>query len=57
MIVAGREDSFIHAETVRKMSLVNGNTVIHEVNDTGHMVMMEKPDIISKILKKFLDSV
>lgn len=57
MIVIGKEDSFIPVETIRKMTVLNGNTVVHEIENAGHMVMMEKPDITSNILSNWSEGI
>jgi pimeloyl-ACP methyl ester carboxylesterase len=50
MIIAGKEDQFIPIQTSRKMHMFSPRSALFEVDNAGHMVMMENPQLTADAL-------
>jgi len=55
MLIRGAETDTLAAEAVEKLHRSLPNAVIHNLPDTGHLVPLEKPDEVSRLILKFLE--
>lgn len=54
LLVAGAEDAFRPAQVLKEAAEKIPNARLHVVPDCGHMPMMEKPELISSLLRDWL---
>ncbi len=57
LVVAGEQDKLIPIETAREMADLIPGSKIEIIPGTGHMPMMESPDLLSKVLLDFIKRV
>jgi pimeloyl-ACP methyl ester carboxylesterase len=55
-IICGAEDKMTPLKFSESLRDGIANSQLHVLDDTGHMVMLEQPDAVSNILKKFIDA-
>jgi pimeloyl-ACP methyl ester carboxylesterase len=56
LIVCGAEDKMTPLKYSELLQNGIANSQLHVVDNAGHMVMLEQPDIVANLLKKFIDN-
>lgn len=54
MVISGSDDQLISIETSRKISRQSRNSVLIEIENAGHMPMLEEPNKVAEAMKKFI---
>ncbi|MCD6577485.1 MAG: alpha/beta hydrolase [Anaerolineaceae bacterium] len=57
MVVAGVDDQLIPIEKSRRFAALPGCCILEEINNAGHMLMVEAPDRVAAALVKFVNQV
>jgi len=57
MILAGKNDEIIPIETSRMMVSESKNAIFVEVEEAGHMPMLEKPKVVANALITMIESI
>jgi len=55
LILCGAEDKMTPIKFSELLHVGIINSQLHIVNNAGHLVMLEQPDIVAELLKKFID--
>jgi pimeloyl-ACP methyl ester carboxylesterase len=55
LIICGAEDKMTPVKFSELLHARIVNSQLHIVDHTGHMVMLEQPDFVAELLKKFID--
>ena len=55
LIICGAEDKMTPIKFSELLDAGIANSQLHIVDNAGHMVMLEQPDIVAELLKKFID--
>jgi pimeloyl-ACP methyl ester carboxylesterase len=54
LVIRGGESDTFYPQTVQKLKKYLPNAIVHDVPKTGHLVPMEKPDEVAKLITDFV---
>jgi pimeloyl-ACP methyl ester carboxylesterase len=54
LVIRGGESDTFYPQTVQKLKKYLPNAIVHDVPQTGHLVPMEKPDEVAKLIVDFV---
>jgi pimeloyl-ACP methyl ester carboxylesterase len=54
LVIRGGDSDTFYPQTVRKLKTYLPNAIVHDVPQTGHLVPMEKPDEVAKLIIDFI---
>ena len=57
LIVCGAEDKMAPLKFSELLQAGIVNSQLHVLNNAGHMVMLEQPDVVADLLKQFIDNI
>jgi pimeloyl-ACP methyl ester carboxylesterase len=57
MVIAGSDDRLIPIEKIRSFASLPKHSTFEEINDVGHMPMLEAPDKVAVVLMKYINNI
>lgn len=54
LVIAGKEDRVVQSDQLQKLAQSTPNTTYHVIEQTGHMIPMEQPAAVAKVIQDWM---